>query len=51
MPFAVALMMHLVNPGSLEVLFTDPGGRKMLTVAPPDGMGILVIRKVTRIRL
>ena len=52
MPFAVALMMHLSSPDFLRLLYTDPGGRKMLTTAlAMMGLGILVIRKVTRIRL
>ena len=52
MPFAVALMMHLSSPDFLRLLYTDPGGRKMLTTAlVMMGLGILVIRKVTRIRL
>ena len=52
MPFAVALMMQLSSPDFLRLLYTDPGGRKMLTAAlVMMGLGILVIRKVTRIRL
>ena len=52
MPFAVALMMQLSSPDFLRLLYTDPGGRKMLTMAlAMMGLGILVIRKVTRIRL
>ena len=52
MPFAVALMMQLSSPDFLRLLYTDPGGRKMLTMAlVMMGLGILVIRKVTRIRL
>ena len=52
MPLAVALMMQLSSPDFLRLLYTDPGGRKMLTMAlVMMGLGILVIRKVTRIRL
>jgi tight adherence protein B len=52
LPFGAALMIHLVNPKFLEVLYTDPGGRKMLAVA--GGMmvlGVLAMRKIIRIRV
>ena len=52
MPFAVGLMMQLSSPDFLRVLYTDSGGRKMLmTAGVMMLLGILVIRKVTRIRI
>ena len=52
LPFGAGLMIQLTNPEFLEVLYTDPGGRKLLAVA--GGMmllGILIMRKVVRIRV
>ena len=52
LPFGAGLMIQLTNPEFLEVLYTDPGGRKMLAVA--GGMmllGILIMRRVVRIRV
>ena len=52
MPFAVALMMQVSNPDFLAVLYTDPGGRQMLSSALcMMALGVLVIRKVTHIRV
>ena len=52
MPFAVGGLVSMVNPGSLELLFTDPGGRKMLGVAATlMVIGMLAIRKITTIRI
>nr|WP_315260603.1 type II secretion system F family protein [uncultured Duganella sp.] len=52
MPFAVGGLVSVVNPGSLEVLFTDPGGRKMLGVSAALMLiGMLAIRKITTIRI
>ncbi|MYM85416.1 pilus assembly protein TadB [Duganella sp. FT50W] len=52
MPFAVGALVSVVNPGSLEVLFTDPGGRKMLGVAAALMLiGMLAIRKITTIHV
>jgi tight adherence protein B len=52
MPFAVGGLVSVVNPGSLEILFTDPGGRKMLGVAAAlMVIGMLAIRKITTIRI
>jgi tight adherence protein B len=44
--------VSVVNPGSLQILFTDPGGRKMLGVAAVlMVIGMLAIRKITTIRI
>jgi tight adherence protein B len=52
MPFAVGGLVSVVNPGSLEILFTDPGGRKMLGVSAALMLiGMLAIRKITTIRI
>lgn len=52
LPFASAALISVINPGMLNTLFTDPGGRKMLYTA--GGLmlaGVVVIRRVTRIRV
>lgn len=52
LPFGAALMIQLVNPKFLEILYTDPGGRKMLAVAfTMMVFGVLVMRKIIRIRV
>lgn len=52
LPFAAAALMHLANPKFLEILYTDPGGRKMVGVALGlMFLGMLVMRKVIRIRV
>lgn len=52
LPFGAAVMMHVVNPAFLAVLYTDSGGKKMLTVALSLLVfGVFVIRRVVRIRV
>jgi tight adherence protein B len=52
LPFGAALMIQLINPKFLEVLYTDPAGRKMLAVAGAMMFcGVLVMRKIIRIRV
>lgn len=52
LPFGAAMMIQLTNPKFLEVLYTDPGGRKMLAVAfTMMVFGVLVMRKIIRIRV
>jgi tight adherence protein B len=52
LPFAAAAMIQLTNPQFLEVLFTDPGGQKMVMVAAAMMFfGVLVMRKIIRIRV
>lgn len=52
LPFGAALLMHLTNPTFLEILYTDPGGRKMLMGAGiMMAIGVLAMRKVIRIRV
>ena len=52
LPFGAALMIQLTNPKFLEVLYTDPFGRKMLAVAGVMMLfGVLVMRKIIRIRV
>lgn len=52
MPFAVGGLVSIINPGSLEILFTDPGGRKMLGVAGTLMLvGFFAIRRITHIRI
>ena len=52
LPFGAALLMHFVNPTFLQILYTDPGGQKM--VAGALGMmalGVVAMRKIIRIRV
>jgi tight adherence protein B len=52
LPFAVAGMIFLLNPGYIKILWTDPSGIKLLWYAL--GMicfGVLWLRKVIRIRI
>ena len=52
LPFGVAAVIQLVNPGYLGLLFTDPMGRIMsYGVGGLIVMGILVIRKMVRIEV
>jgi tight adherence protein B len=52
LPFAAGLMIELTNPAFLEVLYTDPGGRKMLAgAALMMALGIFSMRKIVRIRV
>lgn len=52
LPFGAAFMIQLTNPQFLEVLYTDPAGRKMIAVAVVMMvLGILVMRKIIRIRV
>jgi tight adherence protein B len=52
LPFGAALMIQLTNPKFLEVLYTDPGGQKMLIIAGVMMLiGIVAMRKIIRIRV
>jgi tight adherence protein B len=52
LPFGAALMIQLTNPTFLEVLYTDPGGRKMLAAAGVMMLiGVLAMRKIVHIRV
>lgn len=52
LPFGAAAFIELVNPGFLQVLWTDPTGIKMVSVAlVMMGFGILWMRKIIRIRV
>lgn len=52
LPFGAGIMMYMVNPASMDVLFTDPTGRKMLFGAlGMMALGVLGIRKIVRIRM
>jgi tight adherence protein B len=52
LPFGAGGLIYLANPDSMGVLFTDPGGRKMLGIALTMMMfGVLAIRKIVRIRM
>ena len=52
LPFGAGALIQLTNPKFLEVLFTDPGGRKMVGFAL--GMmvlGVFVMRRIVKIRV
>lgn len=52
LPFAAAGMIHLTSPQFLAVLYTDPGGRKMLVGAISLMLvGLYVMRRIIRIRV
>lgn len=52
LPFAAAFMIHLTSPQFLAVLYTDPGGRKMLIgAALMMAVGVYVMRRIIRIRV
>jgi tight adherence protein B len=52
LPFGAAFMIQLTNPKFLEVLYTDPGGRKMLAVVGVMMvLGVLAMRKIINIRV
>ncbi len=52
LPFAVAFMIHLVNPGFLNVLITDPMGQKLIGGALfMMAAGIYVMSHIIKIRV
>jgi len=52
LPFGAGALMFAANPATMEVLFTDPLGRKMLFGAlGMMAFGVLAIRKTVRIRM
>lgn len=52
LPFAVALVINLVNPGYLSALWTDPAGIKMITVAlVMMALGIYIMSRIIKIRV
>jgi len=52
LPFGVALVVNLVNPSFMAVLWTDPGGMRMVGAALfMMVLGMLWMRKIIRIRV
>ena len=52
LPFALALVINLVNPGFLKVLWTDPLGLKLVGGAlVMMVLGTWCMRKIIRIRI
>ncbi|CAE6494100.1 Tight adherence protein B [Nitrosomonas nitrosa] len=52
LPFAVAFVINIANPGFLSVLWTDPTGIKMVTVAlVMMALGIYVMSRIIKIRV
>jgi len=52
LPFGTGFMLHLVNPGFMSLLWTDPAGNTMLYImAVLMLFGFLWMRKIIRIRV
>ncbi len=52
LPFGTALMINLVNPGFMNVLWTDPGGRKLVFgAAVLMVIGIFWLTRIVKIRV
>ncbi|SDY66651.1 type II secretion system F family protein [Nitrosomonas sp. Nm58] len=52
LPFAVALVINIVNPGFLEILWTDPAGLKLVGAAMAMMIvGIYVMSRIIKIRV
>ena len=52
LPFALAAVINIVNPGFLRVLWTDPTGQKMIGFALVIMiLGIFWMRRVIKIRI
>lgn len=52
LPFGAGMLMYSANPDTMNVLFTDPAGRKLLFGAlGMMAFGVLAIRKIVRIRM
>lgn len=52
LPFGAAAMIQLTNPQFLEVLYTDPAGRKMIAFClVMMVLGVLAMRKIIKIRV
>nr|WP_281722360.1 type II secretion system F family protein [Nitrosomonas nitrosa] len=52
LPFVAAFLLNLVNPGFMEVLWTDPAGIKMVTAAlVMMAIGIYVMSRIIKIRV
>lgn len=52
LPFALALVIHLVNPGFLSVLFTDPVGPMLIGAALTlMVIGIYIMSRIIKIRV
>ena len=51
-PFVVALALYFLNPGYIQILFTDPLGKVLITLALfMMAIGILVMKRMIRIRV
>lgn len=52
LPFAMAGLLNLVNPGFMKILFTDPGGRQVLATALVlMAFGVIWLWRLTKIRV
>jgi tight adherence protein B len=51
LPFALGMLLHLVNPGFIDVLFTDPlGVRLVFVVLLLMGIGVFWMSRIVKIR-
>lgn len=52
MPFALAALLNIVNPGFMKILFTDPQGRQVLaTSLVLMAFGVIWLWRLTKIRV
>lgn len=52
LPFAVGAVSSVINPGGMDILFTDPTGQKMLIGSLSlMGIGMFAIRRITHIQV
>jgi len=52
LPFGAGAMMYYAAPDTMNLMFTDPGGRKLLYIALAMMLlGVLAIRKIVRVRM
>lgn len=52
LPFVMAMLMQAINPGFMQVLWTDPVGVKMVSAAlSVMALGVVWMRKIIRIRI
>ena len=52
LPFGMALLLQMINPKFMQVLWTDPAGLKLVSVAlGAMALGVVWMRKIIRIRI
>ena len=52
LPFLIAFTLHLVNPGYMNILFSEPAGRMMAGIALfMMAVGVIIMRKMIKIKV